>query len=70
LDVFLPDMNGNKIYPLIKEFRPDLKVLVFSGYSIEGPAQEILDAGAHGFVQKPVSAEELSEKLKQLLQAG
>ena len=70
LDVFMPDMNGNKIYPLLKEFRPDLKVLVCSGYSIEGPAQDILDAGAHGFVQKPVSVDELSEKLKELLQAG
>jgi PAS domain S-box-containing protein len=68
LDVFLPDMTGNKVYPLLKEIRPDLKVLVFSGYSIEGPAQEILDAGAHGFVQKPVSVEELSGKLKELLQ--
>ena len=70
LDVFLPDMNGNKVYPLLKEFRPDLKVLVFSGYSLDGPAQEILDAGAHGFLQKPVSIEVLSEKLKELLQAG
>ena len=70
LDVFLPDMNGNKIYPLLKEFRPDLKVLVFSGYSLDGPAQEILDAGAHGFLQKPVSIEVLSEKLTELLQAG
>ena len=69
LDVFLPDMNGNKIYPLIKEFRPDLKVLVFSGYSLDGPAQEILDAGAHGFLQKPVSIEVLSQKLTELLQA-
>jgi PAS domain S-box-containing protein len=69
LDVFLPDMNGNKIYPLIKEFRPDLKVLVFSGYSLDGPAQEILDAGAHGFLQKPVSIEVLSQKLTGLLQA-
>ena len=68
LDVFLPDMNGNKVYPLLKEFRPDLKVLVCSGYSIEGPAQEILNAGAQGFVQKPVSVEVLSEKLKELLQ--
>ncbi|MFZ1200727.1 MAG: response regulator [Desulfobacterales bacterium] len=67
LDVFLPNMNGNKVYPLLKEFRPDLKVLVCSGYSIEGPAQEILDAGAHGFLQKPVSVQELSEKLKELL---
>jgi DNA-binding NarL/FixJ family response regulator len=62
-------MNGNKIYPLIKEFRPDLKVLVFSGYSLDGPAQEILDAGAHGFLQKPVSIEVLSQKLTGLLQA-
>ena len=68
LDVFLPDMNGNKVYPLLKEFRPDLKVLVFSGYSLDGPAQEILDAGAHGFLQKPVSIEVLSEKLKELFQ--
>jgi PAS domain S-box-containing protein len=70
LDVFLPDMNGNKVYPLLKEFRPDLKVLVCSGYSVEGPAQEILNAGAQGFVQKPVSIEELSKKLKTLLRAG
>ena len=69
LDVFLPDMNGNKIYPLLKEFRPNLKVLVFSGYSLDGPAQEILDAGAHGFLQKPVSIEVLSQKLTELLQA-
>ena len=68
LDVFLPDMNGNKVYPLLKEFRPDLKVLVCSGYSVEGPAQEILNAGAQGFVQKPVSIDELSRKLKALLQ--
>ena len=69
LDVFLPDMNGDKIYPLIKEFRRDLKVLVFSGYSLDGPAQEILDAGAHGFLQKPVSIEVLTQKLTGLLQA-
>jgi two-component system cell cycle sensor histidine kinase/response regulator CckA len=69
LDVFLPDMNGNKIYPLIKELRPDLKVLVFSGYSLDGPAQQILDAAAHGFLQKPVSIEVLSQKLTELLQA-
>ena len=68
LDVFLTDMNGNKIYPLLKKFRPNLKVLVCSGYSIEGPAQEILDAGAQGFIQKPVSIEELSAKLAELLQ--
>jgi CheY-like chemotaxis protein len=68
LDISLPDMNRNKIYPMLKEFRANLKVLVCSGYSIEGPEQEILDAGAQGFIQKPFTIEALSEKLKDVLQ--
>jgi len=35
--------------------RPDLKVIVLSGYSIDGPVQELLDAGAQAFIQKPFS---------------
>ena len=67
LDIKLPDLEGGKVYPLIMKARPDLKVIVFSGYAIEGPAQEILDAGAQGFIQKPFSVATLSEKLKEVL---
>ncbi len=64
LDILLPDMEGNAIYPFLKKARPDLKVMVFSGYSIDGPAREILNAGAEGFIQKPFAMVDLSEKLK------
>ena len=64
LDIKLPDMEGGKVYPLIIKARPDLKVIVFSGYSIDGPARKILDAGAQDFIQKPFSLTTLSEKLK------
>ncbi|MBT4363846.1 MAG: response regulator [Desulfobacteraceae bacterium] len=67
LDIVLPDMGGKAIYPLIMEACPNLKVIVCSGYSIDGPAQEILDAGAQGFIQKPYNAIELSEKLNTIL---
>jgi len=67
LDILLPDMSGNDIYPLIMEARPDLKVIVFSGYSIDGPAREILNAGAENFIQKPLTIAALSEKLKKTL---
>ncbi|MEA3437948.1 MAG: PAS domain S-box protein [Thermodesulfobacteriota bacterium] len=70
LDILLPDMSGNDIYPLIMEARPDLKVIVFSGYSIDGPAREILDAGAENFIQKPLTIAALSEKLKETLEGG
>ncbi len=68
LDIKLPDMQGGKVYPIIMKARPDLKVIVFSGYSIEGPARKILDAGAQDFIQKPFSIATLSEKLKKVLE--
>jgi two-component system, cell cycle sensor histidine kinase and response regulator CckA len=67
LDIKLPDMDGDRVYPLIMEARPDLKVIVCSGYSIHGPAQDILDAGAEGFMQKPFSIAPFAEKLNEVL---
>ena len=68
LDIKLPDMSGTQVYPLIMEARPNLKVIVCSGYSIDGPAQPILDAGAEGFIQKPFLVLTLAEKLKEVLE--
>lgn len=61
-------MTGDKVHPLIMEARPDLKVIVSSGYTLEGPPQEILDAGAEGFIQKPFHIAILAEKLKEVLE--
>ena len=66
LDIKLPDIFGDKVYPLIMKARPNLKVIVCSGYSIE-TARGILDAGAQDFIQKPFSVKELSQKLSKLL---
>jgi two-component system cell cycle sensor histidine kinase/response regulator CckA len=67
LDVGLPDMAGSEVYPYLKAVRPDLKVLVCSGYAVDGPAQEILDRGGEGFIQKPFLFATLSEKVKEVL---
>ena len=68
LDIKLPDMDGGSVYPLIMEARPDLKVIVCSGYSIDGPAQKILDAGAEGFIQKPFLIAPFAKKIKEVLE--
>jgi len=68
LDIKLPDMDGGRVYPLIMKARPDLKVIVCSGYSIDGPARAILDAGAEGFIQKPFSISPFAEKIKEVLE--
>ena len=68
LDIVLPDLAAKEVYRHIMEARPDLKVIVCSGYAIDGPPQEILDAGAQDFIQKPFSYATLSEKLKEVLE--
>ena len=70
LDIVLPDMWGNELYPRLKKARPLMKVIVCSGYSIDSPAQEILNAGAQGFIQKPFSLAPLSAKLKETLETA
>lgn len=65
LDLALPDITGQDLYPLLKEIRSDLKVIVCSGYSVDGTAQPLLEQGAQGFLQKPFRLAELSELLKQ-----
>ena len=46
---------------------PGIKVLLSSGYSIEGQAQKLLDSGCNGFIQKPFDAVVLSAKVHELL---
>jgi PAS domain S-box-containing protein len=70
LDIKLPDMSGEKVYAIISETRPNLKVLVCSGYSLDDRIQGILDSGAQGFLQKPFSLEALSEKLVEIKGSG
>jgi len=67
LDIGLPDMDAEKAYRLLKEARPDIKVILCSGYSIEGPARKLLSTGAHGFIQKPYTLGVLSEKISEVI---
>lgn len=68
LDIEMPDMKGNEIYPYLKSGHPDLKVVVCSGYSLDGPVQEILEAGASMFLQKPFSFGTLAASLQKLIE--
>ena len=68
LDMNLPDMDGATLFPMIKQVRPNLKVIVCTGYSLNGPAREILNAGAQGFIQKPFSLDTLRSKVQEILE--
>ena len=67
LDLVMPGMNGGKTFTSIKKIRPHLPVLLSSGYSIDGEAQEIMKSGCNGFIQKPFNITELSRKIREIL---
>jgi CheY-like chemotaxis protein len=67
LDMVMPDMGGSEVYDRIKVIDPNVKVLLSSGYSIDGEATEILKRGCEGFIQKPFSMEDLSRKIRDVL---
>ncbi|MBW2095941.1 MAG: PAS domain S-box protein [Deltaproteobacteria bacterium] len=70
LDLIMPDMGGGAVYDRLKAMNPSLKVLLSSGYSINGQAAEILNRGCNGFIQKPFNLGELSRKLRSILESG
>ncbi|MGD1986627.1 MAG: PAS domain S-box protein [Desulfobacterales bacterium] len=67
LDIIMPDLGGSDVYDIIKKINPDVKVLLSSGYSVDGQAIELLERGCDGFMQKPFTMEELSGKIEQIL---
>jgi len=66
VDMVLPVMGGGETFDKLKEINPEVKVLLSSGYSIEGEATEILKRGCNGFIQKPFNIVELSQSIKKI----
>ncbi len=63
LDMIMPGMNGGKVFDLLRETNPEVKVILSSGYSIDGEASQIMARGCNGFIQKPFGIHELSKKI-------
>jgi len=67
LDMIMPDMGGGETCDHLRAINPELKILLSSGYSIDGQAKEILERGCDGFIQKPFNMKELSGKIREIL---
>ena len=69
LDMIMPEKSGKATYEELKTINPDLKVLLVSGYSLNKQVEELIAQGCSGFIQKPFDIVELSQKLRQILDA-
>jgi CheY-like chemotaxis protein len=67
LDMVMPGMGGGEVYDRLKEINPNVKVLLASGFAIDGEASTILERGCDAFIQKPFNMKELSEKINEIV---
>ena len=63
IDMIMPVMSGRDTFLAMKKINPEIVAFIASGYCLDGEAQDILDGGAKGFMQKPFDISELRKRL-------
>ena len=67
LDINMPIMNGLDVLRQILRHRPETKVLAFSVHDSKQIVDEILAAGAHGYLSKATAGQHLVQEVRSLL---
>ncbi len=66
-DVVMPGLGGRDLVARVRDTHPDLRVLFVSGYTEEGVRRHgVLDTES-AFLEKPFTAERLSQKVREIL---
>ncbi|BDU70848.1 hybrid sensor histidine kinase/response regulator [Mesoterricola silvestris] len=70
MDANMPGMDGTTAFRMIRELRPDMPGLLFSGCDTEQGEELARTYGFSGFIKKPFDAEDLRRSFEALLPAG
>jgi CheY-like chemotaxis protein len=66
-DMRMPKMSGLDLLQKIKRERPELPVVVISGYAIDDNGTNLLTSLADGFLNKPFKMSDIEQLLAQVL---
>ena len=67
MDLMMPGMGGEKCLVEILKIFPSMKVMIASGNTTSVKTEDILNAGAMAFIQKPYYIEDMSKKIREIL---
>jgi len=67
LDIRMPYMNGLEVFRILREMRPDLAVVMMTGYAVEQLLNDAMEEGAKGFLRKPFTVDELLKSIETVL---
>ena len=66
-DLKMPEMDGVDVTKSVKHLRPDIDVVIITGYATVETAVECMKFGAMDYVQKPFTEDELLDFVKKIL---
>ncbi|RJP56464.1 MAG: response regulator [Ignavibacteriales bacterium] len=66
-DLKMPQMSGEDVCKSVKHLRPDIDVIIITGYATVESAVETMKYGAMDYVQKPFTEEELIDMVKKFV---
>jgi PAS domain S-box-containing protein len=69
LDLTMPHLDGDEAFREMRRIRPDVPVILCSGYNEQDATQRFAGKGLAGFLQKPYNMAALKEKLNEVLKA-
>lgn len=67
MDMIMPEMSGRECFFEIKKHKPDVLVILSSGFSLNEDVQDLKEQGLAGFIKKPFSGIELSHIVAEAL---
>ena len=67
LDLIMPVMDGKEAFTRIRDQFPGVKVLIFTGFTMDDEVKALASEGCHGFLQKPFSMDKFSKAIRKLL---
>ena len=69
LDIKMPNVNGLVALRKIKELKPNVRVVIITGYESTDVAAEAINAGADDYLNKPFDGERIKAQIKTLLES-
>ena len=66
-DYAMPKLTGQQLMQKVKEIRPDIPMLLMTGYSNLATPENLREWGCDGIVSKPYNRKELSQTIRQIL---
>jgi signal transduction histidine kinase/CheY-like chemotaxis protein len=69
LDMIMPGLSGKETYRRLKKINAEIRVLLASGYAVNGQGREIMEEGCNAYIQKPFKIEQLSLMIRKIVES-